>query len=403
MPRSSKAPDPPPEPDVNEIMQNDVAKIKRLLGLDVNRLALGSEVEGLITTPSGTNDYTIIGPHVIEFVNVSTNLGPSQGGSGFPAQVTGLTVTPHAGSNTQLDLAWTAITAPDFNYYNVYRGITSGFVVDGSSEIAQPVTNSYNNTGLTAGTTYYYRVSVTNDAELEGTPSSQVSGTTTGFAPMLELHLDGNFTDTSPNNHTVLGNNGNGFLTPGQFGTAWKCNYPLVPPSILGYDVLYLNDHPTLRLNTTVGFSFSIWVYPVTFGVARKWLMLKCDDVNNEFVVMIEPSTLVVQFHVKKAGTSYKRQTTGLTVNAWNHIAGTFNGSTNVIEVYKNAVAGAASTASTSYQSSSTATEFKIGDIIGGPGTIDNKIQGYLDEIRYYQGVVLTPTQITNLMNTNAT
>src|SRR5580765_6408776 len=110
MPRSSKAPEPPPEPDVNELIQNDVARIKRLLGLDVNRLALGSEVEGLVTGAGsfGSTDYTITGVNVIEFVNVSTSIGPAQGSSGFPAQVVGLTVTPQAGSNTQLNLAWTA-------------------------------------------------------------------------------------------------------------------------------------------------------------------------------------------------------------------------------------------------------------------------------------------------------
>ncbi len=180
MPRSSKTPNPPPEPDINEAIQNDVARIKRLLGLDVNRLALGSEVEGIVTDALlGSLDYTVTGTNVIEFVNVSSSIGPSQGGSGFPAQVTGLTVTPHAGSNTQLDLTWTASGLSDFNFYNVYQGTGSRFIADSSSEIAQPVTNSYNNTGLDTGTTYYYRVSTTNDALLEGPVSSEVSGTTT--------------------------------------------------------------------------------------------------------------------------------------------------------------------------------------------------------------------------------
>ena len=183
MPRSPNAPEPPPEPDVNELIQTDVARIKRLLGLDVNRLALGSEVEGIVIGGIfGSADYTITGANTIEFVNVSTSLGPSQGGSGFPAQVTGLTVTPHAGSNTQLDLTWTTSGLSDFNFYNVYQGTVSGFIADSSSEIAQPVTNSYNNTGLDTGTTYYYRVSTTNDALLEGPVSSEVSGTTTAPA-----------------------------------------------------------------------------------------------------------------------------------------------------------------------------------------------------------------------------
>ena len=66
MPRSSKAPPLPPEPDINELIRNDVIRIKRLLGLDVNRLALGQEVEGIVTGGLfGSGDYTVKGVNVI--------------------------------------------------------------------------------------------------------------------------------------------------------------------------------------------------------------------------------------------------------------------------------------------------------------------------------------------------
>jgi hypothetical protein len=401
--RSRERPDPPPEPDINELIQNDVAKVKRLLGLDVNRLALGSEVEGI--APGGlfgSADYTIGGVNLIEFVNVSTSLGPAQGGSGFPAQVIGLTVTPQSGSDTQLNLAWTATSLPaEFNYYSVYRGPT-GFVVGPSFIIAQPVTNSYNNTGLTPGTTYYYRVSLTNDAALEGTASSQVSGTTTGTAPVLptlDLRLDGNFVDSSTNNFIfTINSSTNGFFSPGQFGSnAWKCNYPT-----LTNEYLSCTDTANLRLDTTVGFSISVWIYPVTSytGTTRKAIVDKRDDANNIFTLQIEPTSLTVQFHVRKGGTDYKRQTAaGLTVNAWNHIVGTFNSATNTIAVYKNAVAGNSSTAATQYEVSST--NFFIGAQI--EDVANTRIQGYIDEVKYFKGTVLTSTQVTNLMNTNAT
>ena len=84
--------------------------------------------------------------------------GTGSGVSNPPAQVTGLTVTP-AGS-TQPNLSWTANTEPDLNHYNVYRSTTYGFTVNTATDtpIAQPTTNSYSDTGLTASTTYYYRV-----------------------------------------------------------------------------------------------------------------------------------------------------------------------------------------------------------------------------------------------------
>ena len=61
-------------------MQEQVAKIKKLLGLDVNRLAIGSDIEGATTVFSPSTgtfvpiDFTITGVSTISFVNVSTSI-----------------------------------------------------------------------------------------------------------------------------------------------------------------------------------------------------------------------------------------------------------------------------------------------------------------------------------------
>ena len=115
----------------------------------------------------------------------STNVPtPLSTGTLPPSQVTGLTVTP--ASATQLNLAWTANpTTENIDHYNVYRGTTAGFtVVPGTTPpTAQPTTNSFNDTGLTAGT-YYYRVAAVNATGEVGTPSTEATGTTTaGQAP----------------------------------------------------------------------------------------------------------------------------------------------------------------------------------------------------------------------------
>ena len=79
MPQSSKAPPDPITFTNSDPMQEQVAKMKKLLGLDVNRLAIGSDIEGIITgsSPSGifgNVDYTITGVSTISFVNVSTSI-----------------------------------------------------------------------------------------------------------------------------------------------------------------------------------------------------------------------------------------------------------------------------------------------------------------------------------------
>ena len=95
-----------------------------------------------------------------------------------PVQVAGLTVTP-VGS-TQLNLAWTANTETDLNHYNVYRGTTAGFAVTlgTTTPVGTPTTNSYQNTGLSPSTTYYYKVSAVDNAGNIGPLSAERSGTT---------------------------------------------------------------------------------------------------------------------------------------------------------------------------------------------------------------------------------
>ena len=75
MPQSSKAPPDPITFTNSDLMQEEVVRIKKLLGLDVNRLAIGSDIEGIITGGMfGSVDYTITGVSTISFVNVSTSI-----------------------------------------------------------------------------------------------------------------------------------------------------------------------------------------------------------------------------------------------------------------------------------------------------------------------------------------
>ena len=94
-----------------------------------------------------------------------------------PAQVTGLVITTV--SSSQLNLAWTQVSASDFNHYNIYRG-TSGFTVTPGVTVptGTSTTSSYSNTGLSPSTTYSYRVAAVDNAGNIGALSSQVSKTT---------------------------------------------------------------------------------------------------------------------------------------------------------------------------------------------------------------------------------
>ncbi len=77
-------------------------------------------------------------------------------GANVPAAPTGLTAT--AGTR-RVKLTWTAVSGA--TSYKVYRGTASG--AESSTPIASGVTSAtFTNTGLTSGTTYYYKVAAVN-------------------------------------------------------------------------------------------------------------------------------------------------------------------------------------------------------------------------------------------------
>jgi fibronectin type 3 domain-containing protein len=94
--------------------------------------------------------------------------GNSGGGTTAPAAPTGFLATA---GNSQVSLSWNASTGAT-GYY-VRRATVSGGPY---TQIAVPTTNSYTNTGLTNGTTYYYVVSAFNSAG-QSVDSNQASAT----------------------------------------------------------------------------------------------------------------------------------------------------------------------------------------------------------------------------------
>lgn len=90
-------------------------------------------------------------------------------------------LTASAAGSGQINLSWTA-SATSGVTYNVYESSASGFTPSPSNRIASGVAGTaYSVTGLTAGTTYYYRVSAVN-AGGESAATNQAGATAAGFA-----------------------------------------------------------------------------------------------------------------------------------------------------------------------------------------------------------------------------
>jgi fibronectin type 3 domain-containing protein len=98
--------------------------------------------------------------------------GNSGGGTTAPSAPTGLLATA---GNAQVSLTWSASTGAT-GYY-VQRALVSGGPY---TQIAVPSANSYTNTGLTNGTTYYYVVSAFNSV---GQSANSIQASATPVAP----------------------------------------------------------------------------------------------------------------------------------------------------------------------------------------------------------------------------
>lgn len=123
-------------------------------------LTAGSHVFKLrVTGTKNTNSAsTYVVPDRVDIVSTS--------GSG-PAAPTGLTAT---GQSNSIQLTWTA--SANAQYYNVYRGTTSGG--ESQTAIASPGATNYVDSSVTVGTTYYYTVAAVSSAGTSA-PSNEAS------------------------------------------------------------------------------------------------------------------------------------------------------------------------------------------------------------------------------------
>jgi fibronectin type 3 domain-containing protein len=95
----------------------------------------------------------------------------------IPATPTG--VTASAGSATSITVSWSSVTGA--TGYKVYRSSSASGTY---SKVGDATTTSYTDTGLTANTTYYYKVSASNNAG-ESSQSSSVSAKTSESIPAV--------------------------------------------------------------------------------------------------------------------------------------------------------------------------------------------------------------------------
>jgi hypothetical protein len=143
----------------------------------------GTKISGIATnsyTQSGLTNGTSY-YYIVAAVNATGESAPSAQISAIPNAPPGAGAAPPAPSgltatagNSQVSLSWTAIAGA--TSYNLYWGTSTGVTTTNGTKISGIATNSYTQSGLTNGTSYYYIVAAVN-ATGESAPSTQVSAT----------------------------------------------------------------------------------------------------------------------------------------------------------------------------------------------------------------------------------
>lgn len=163
-----------------------------------------------------------------------------------PNPVSGFTAT--ANGAAQIDLSWTAVT--NRTRYQVDRATNSGFTTGVTLGVYTSTSTSFSDTGLTAGTTYYYRIKAVGTGRYSDTASYATANATptaltarwilvevdnnyetpgSGLLRFGEIEVDAGSGGTSLlNGKTVTHNTGNFFpgfplsnITDGNVTTEW--------------------------------------------------------------------------------------------------------------------------------------------------------------------------------------
>ena len=301
-------------------------------------------------------------------------------------------------SGTQINLSWAAATDNiGVTGYQVERCQGAGCTT--FALIASPITTGYLDSGLTAGTTYRYRVRARDAVGNLSGDSTIVTVTTSGGGPTAGLVAAYGFNEgTGATSSDASGNNNTATLNTALWTTQGKYGRGL---SFNGAALVSVPDAPSLDLTT--GVTMEAWAFPtVTGGGAYPTLLMKQ---NSSGAVPTHVYTLHGRAYVSDTGprlpgmrintSSSSPVVSGgslLATNTWTHVAATWDGA--VMRVYLNGVQVASGAAIGSLVNSS-------GHLsIGGHQFLSAEyFTGILDEIRIYNRA-LSVTEIQQDMIT---
>lgn len=357
-----------------------------LTGVDHAHFRLDSLPEVMDTDFDGSYQFTGVsaGPHVLRgflvradhspigteaVVNFSTTI-PDTTPPGAPGTLTA------AATGTQIDLSWGAATDNvGVTGYRLER--CQGAACTSFAQIATPAGLTYTDSGLTAATSYSYRVRAADAASLLGPYSNSASATTDSTPPPppppvgglvvaygFEAGTGTTVTDVSGNNNVGTLAAGTTWSTAGRFGNALQFD-----GTTSGVTV---PNAPSLDLTTAL--TLEAWVYPTV--TPSGWRGVIGKDVDRYYLMASSGNnTPVVGGTLTVGGNTNVSAPAGLAVGTWTHLAATFDGT--ALRLYANGVEVASQSQTGAFTTSNGV--FTLGHNVYG-----ERFTGLIDEVRVY-------------------
>jgi Concanavalin A-like lectin/glucanases superfamily len=239
------------------------------------------------------------------------------------------------------------------------------------TQVATPTGTSYTDSGLTAATSYSYRVRAV-DAAINLGP---YSGTATAVTQPVGSGLVAAYSFDEGTGATVADSSGTGnsgtvanttWTTSGRYGNALNFNGSNALVSVA--------DAPSLRLTNAM--TLEAWVFPAVVNRAWRDVIYKGDDnYYLEATSTRNPAVPVGGGRFGPAGTDVNG-TASLPVNTWAHLALTYDGAT--LRLYVNGVQVGSRARSGNLVTSANPLQ------MGGDSIHGQYFTGTIDEVRVY-------------------
>jgi hypothetical protein len=283
-------------------------------------------------------------------------------------------------SGATVSLAWGAATDAGSGVarYRVYRSTASGFTPAAANQVGVATSTGYSDSGLAVGT-YYYRVAAEDGAGNLGASTNEASATVQS-APPPSLVLAFSFDEASGvtvNDKSGLGNNGT--ASGGPLRVAGHAGGALSFDGV--NDVVAVPNAASLALTT--GLTVEAWVRPSQLGANWRTIALKERPGGMCWALYGHDSNGPAAHAV--TGPTATANGARLALNAWTHLAATYDGS--VLALYRDGSLVASTLASGSLLTSTGALK------IGGNSIWSEWFAGLIDDLRVYSRA-LTASEI---------